>query len=81
MTSPLDSYTTSMDRLRFPDETKARMTEGLRAAAVAKGAEKNAQPKVPAEVLTMPARRTRRPSAPPCAVVPFFPLSTPLFLC
>lgn len=62
MTSPLDSYTRSMDDLRFSDEAKARMAEGLRAAAAAKGAEKNVQSKAPAEVLTMPARRpARRP--------------------
>ena len=54
MTSPLDSYTTSMDGLRFPDEAKARMVEALREA------EKSAQTKVPAEVLTMPVRRPRR---------------------
>ena len=60
MTSPLDSYTRSMDGLRFSDETKARMTEGLRAAAAAKSAEKNARSKAPAEVLIMPARRPRR---------------------
>ena len=60
MTSPLDSYTRSMDDLRFSDEAKARMAEGLRAAAAAKGAEKNAQPKAPAEVLTMSERRPGR---------------------
>ena len=60
MTSPLDSYTASMDGLHFSDEAKARMTEGLRAAAAAKGTEKNAQPKAPAEVLTMPERRSKR---------------------
>ena len=60
MTSPLDSYTTSMDRLRFPDEAKARMAEGLRAAAAAKGAEKNARAGAPAEVLTMSERRPGR---------------------
>ena len=54
MTSPLDSYTRSMDGLRFSDEAKARMVEALREA------EKNAQPKAPAEILTMPARRPRR---------------------
>ena len=53
MTSPLDSYTRSMDGLRFSDEAKARMVEVLREA------KKNAQPKAPAEVLTMPARRPR----------------------
>lgn len=57
MTSPLDSYTASMDGLHFSDEAKARMTEGLRAAAAAKSAEKNAQAAAPAEVLTMPGRR------------------------
>lgn len=60
MTSPLDSYTRSMDDLRFSDEAKARMAEGLRAVAAAKGAEKNAQPKAPAEVLTMSERCPRR---------------------
>lgn len=58
MTSPLDSYTASMDDLRFSDEAKARMVEAL------KDAEKNARPGTAAEVLTMPvrrpARRTRR---------------------
>lgn len=58
MTSPLDSYTRSMDGLHFSDEAKARMTEVLRAAA-AKSAEKNARTKAPAKVLTMPARRPR----------------------
>ena len=56
MTSPLDSYTRSMDGLRFSDEAKARMVEVLREA------KKNAQPKAPAEVLTMPARRPRQSS-------------------
>ena len=64
MTSPLDSYTASMGDLHFSDEAKARMTEGLRAAADAKSAKKNARSEAPAEVLTMPARppkrRTRR---------------------
>lgn len=60
MTSPLDSYTASMDGLHFSDEAKARMAEGLRAAAAAKGAEKNVQPKAPAEVLTMSERCPRR---------------------
>lgn len=60
MTSPLDSYTRSMDGLRFPDEAKARMTECLRSAAAAKSAEKNARTAAPAEVLTMPARRLGR---------------------
>ena len=62
MTSPLDSYTASLDGLRFPDEAKVRMAESLRAAADAKSAEKNVQPSAqsPAEVLTMPARRPRR---------------------
>ena len=53
MTSPLDSYTRSMDGLRFSDEAKARMVEALIEA------EKNARPKAPAEILTMPARRPR----------------------
>lgn len=61
MNSPLDSYTRSMDGLRFPDEAKARMTEGLRAAAAAaRDAEKNERPETPAEILTMPARRPKR---------------------
>lgn len=60
MTSPLDSYTASMDGLHFSDEAKARMTESLRAAAAAKSAEKNAQAAAPAEVLTMPGRRPGR---------------------
>lgn len=64
MTSPLDSYTASMGDLHFSDEAKACMTEGLRAAADAKSAKKNARSEAPAEVLTMPARppkrRTRR---------------------
>lgn len=58
MTSPLDSYTASMDDLCFSDEAKARMVEAL------KDAEKSARPGTAAEVLTMPvrrpARRTRR---------------------
>lgn len=54
MTSPLDSYTASMDGLRFSDEAKARMVEAL------KEAEKNARPGTAAEVLTMPARRPAR---------------------
>lgn len=62
MTSPLDSYTASLDGLRFSDEAKARMVESLRAAAAAGDAEKNAQLEAPAEILTMPARRpARRP--------------------
>lgn len=60
MTSPLDSYTASMDGLHFSDEAKARMAEGLRAAAAAKGVEKNVQPKAPAEVLIMSERRPGR---------------------
>ena len=63
MTSPLDSYTASMDSLHFSDEAKARMAESLRAAAAARDAEKNAQPAASAEVLTMPARRPARPHA------------------
>ena len=51
MTSPLDSYTASMDGLRFSEEAKSRMVEALRKA------EKNARPGTAAEVLTMPARR------------------------
>ena len=54
MTSPLDSYTASMDGLRFSDEAKARLAEAL------KEAEKSAQAAAPAEVLTMPARRPVR---------------------
>lgn len=60
MTSPLDSYTRSMDGLRFSDGAKARMTESLRAAAAARSAEKNARAGMPAEVLTMPTRRPMR---------------------
>lgn len=54
MTSPLDSYTASLDGLRFSDEAKARMVETL------KEAEKNARPGIAAEVLPMPARPARR---------------------
>ena len=54
MTSPLDSYTASMDGLRFPDEARPRMVEALREA------EKSARPAAPAEVLTMPVRHPRR---------------------
>ncbi|HJA29399.1 MAG TPA: DUF4179 domain-containing protein [Candidatus Olsenella pullicola] len=54
MTSPLDSYTASMDVLRFSDEAKARLAEAL------KEAEKSARAAAPAEVLTMPARRPVR---------------------
>lgn len=54
MTSPLDSYTASMDDMRFSDEAKARMVEALREV------EKNARPGTAAEVLTMPARPARR---------------------
>ena len=60
MTSPLDSYTRSMDGLRFSDDAKAHMTEGLRAVAAAKSSEKNTRVVAPAEVLTMPARRPTR---------------------
>ena len=60
MTSPLDSYTQSMDELRFSDETKARMTERLRAAAAARPVEKDRQVGAPAEVPTMSARRPKR---------------------
>ena len=63
MTSPLDSYTASMDSLRFSDAAKARMVESLRATAAAKSAEKNAQVETPAEILTMPAQRPARPRA------------------
>ena len=63
MTSPLDSYTASMDSLRFSDAAKARMVDGLRAAAAAKSTEKNAQVETPAEILTMPAQRPARPRA------------------
>lgn len=54
MSSPLDSYTASMDGLRLPDEAKSRMVEALREA------EKSARPAAPAEVLTMPVRHPRR---------------------
>ena len=54
MTSPLDSYTASMDDMHFSDEVKARMVEAL------KEAEKNARAAAPAEVLTMPTRRPKR---------------------
>ena len=60
MTSPLDSYTTSMDDLHFSDEAKACMVERLQEVAAARDAEKNVQPAAPAEVLTMPARRRPR---------------------
>ncbi|OUO48702.1 hypothetical protein B5F79_01335 [Olsenella sp. An285] len=60
MTSPLDSYTVSMDGLHFSDEAKARMAARLQEVATARDAEKNAQPAAPAEVLTTPARRPRR---------------------
>lgn len=60
MTSPLDGYTRSMGDLRFSDEAKARMTEGLRAAAAARGAERNGKTGTPVEVLTMPPRRSGR---------------------
>ncbi|OUO35952.1 DUF4179 domain-containing protein [Olsenella sp. An290] len=63
MTSPLDSYTASMDSLHFSDEAKVRMAESLRAAAAAKNAEKNAQSAAPVEVLTVSARRPARPRA------------------
>lgn len=33
MTTPLDSYTRSMDALRFSDESKSRMVDLLREAA------------------------------------------------
>ena len=45
MTSPLDSYTRSMGNLHFSDEVKARMTEGLRAAAVARVPRRTLSPK------------------------------------
>ena len=55
MSSPLDSYTSSLDELRFSDEAKARMVDGLRAVA----SERQARS---AEVLSMPAARpARRP--------------------
>lgn len=60
MTSPLDGYTRSMGDLRFSDEAKARMTEGLRAAAAARGDERNDKTGTPVEVLTMPACRPGR---------------------
>lgn len=58
MTSPLDSYTRSMNDLHFSDEAKARMTARLRDVA----AKKDARPEAAADILTMPARRpARRP--------------------
>ena len=60
MTSPLDSYTQSMDELHFSDETKARMTERLRTAAAARAVEKGGQTGAPAAVPTMSARRPKR---------------------
>lgn len=64
MTSPLDSYSCSLDDLRFSDETKARMADSLRAVAAARDAEENVRPKAPARMpttpLRRPARRTRR---------------------
>ncbi len=62
MTSPLDAYTRSMDNLRFSEEAKARMTENLRELADTRGVEESARGGIPAEILTMPARRpARRP--------------------
>ena len=64
MTSPLDSYTCSLDDLRFSDEAKARMTDSLRAVAAARDAEESARPQTPARMPTAPLRhpacRTRR---------------------
>ena len=58
MTSPLDSYTRSMNDLHFSDEAKARMAARLRDVA----AKKDARPEAAADILTMPARRpARRP--------------------
>ena len=58
MTSPLDSYTRSMNDLHFSDEAKARMTARLRDVA----AKKDARPEAAADILTMPARHpARRP--------------------
>ncbi len=37
MTSPLDSYTCSLDDLRFSDEAKARMADSLHASRSRKG--------------------------------------------
>lgn len=51
MSSPLDSYTSSLDELRFSDEAKARMADGLRAVAC----ERDARSGRAAEVLSMPA--------------------------
>ena len=36
MTSPLDSYKASLDKLRFDDESKARMASNLGATAAAR---------------------------------------------
>lgn len=52
MTFPLDSYTRSMDGLRFSDEAKARMVETLREA------EEKARSEGSAEILAMPAPRS-----------------------
>ena len=53
MSSPLDSYTSSLDELRFSDEAKARMADGLRAVAC----ERDARSGRAAEVLSMPSPR------------------------
>ncbi|WP_346696490.1 DUF4179 domain-containing protein [Thermophilibacter mediterraneus] len=60
MTSPLDSYTASMDSLRFSDAAKARMAANLRRVAAEGGAKKDAPSGRLAEALTRPARRPRR---------------------
>ena len=54
MTSPLDSYARSMGELHFSDEAKSRLVNVLREA------EKNERSPAPAEVLTLPARRSAR---------------------
>lgn len=60
MTSPLDSYTSSLDELRFPDEAKARMAANLRRVAAEGGAKKDASSGRLTETLTRPARRPYR---------------------
>lgn len=63
MTSPLDSYTASMDSLRFSDEAKSRMSENLKKAEACHAAELSVRHEGHAEVLTMPARRPAHPRA------------------
>ena len=60
MTSSLDSYTASMDGLHFSDEAKARLVEGLRAAAAAGDAENAERPHTPVKVPGVPVRRPAR---------------------